>query len=274
MFSHSMKSKSLVQGFSLVEMAIVLVILGFVMGTLLLPLQAQRQQLAQSQTENTLETAKKALLGYAQSRGRLPCPATANGNVDAGSEGIEQPQLVTGTCTKTAGYLPAATLGIQPTDQYGFAVDAWNNRIRYAVTQGVVDEKAQTIAINYTFTTSNGMSDSDLTTLTTTQKPSLRVCQNASPSALTCSMPIDIPANVYETNYLIKDAVVVVYSLGPSGSNTSGGSDEDANLNNDNVFVSHEPSALNSANGEFDHLMVWISPNVLYNAMIEAGQLH
>ena len=51
-------------GFSLVEMAIVLVILGFVLGALLLPLQAQRQQIAQAQTENTLENARKALLGF------------------------------------------------------------------------------------------------------------------------------------------------------------------------------------------------------------------
>jgi prepilin-type N-terminal cleavage/methylation domain-containing protein len=48
-------------GFSLVEMAIVLVILGFVLSALLLPLQAQRQQIAQSQTEKTLEIAKQAL---------------------------------------------------------------------------------------------------------------------------------------------------------------------------------------------------------------------
>jgi hypothetical protein len=50
--------------------------------------------------------------------------------------------------------------------------------------------------------------------------------------------------------------------------------DEDANLNADNVFVSHDATATGSANGEFDHLVVWISPYVLYNAIIQAGQLH
>lgn len=73
------------KGFSLVEMAMVLIILGFVLGALLLPFQAQRQQQAQTQTENTLEIARKALLGFAQQHGRLPCPATAVSN------GIEQP---------------------------------------------------------------------------------------------------------------------------------------------------------------------------------------
>jgi prepilin-type N-terminal cleavage/methylation domain-containing protein len=132
-------------GFTLVEMAIVLVILGFVLSALLLPLQAQRQQLAQAQTENTLENAKRALIGFAQAQGRLPCPATAanfQGNTDAGSQGQENPILGTHNnlpiplqpnCAALSGFLPAATLGIQPADAQGFALDAWNNRIRYAV---------------------------------------------------------------------------------------------------------------------------------------------
>ena len=119
-----MKFKQNSLGFSLVEMAVVLVIMGFVLGALLLPLQAQRSQAFQSQTDNTLDQAKKALLGYAISHNRLPCPATATSNLDAGSRGIESPIPVTGTCTNVAGYLPAATLGIQPTDEFGFVLDA------------------------------------------------------------------------------------------------------------------------------------------------------
>lgn len=53
------KLNQFARGFSLLEMAIVLIILGFVLGAILAPIQAQRQQLAQSQTENTLEIAKK-----------------------------------------------------------------------------------------------------------------------------------------------------------------------------------------------------------------------
>src|SRR3546814_18113644 len=68
-------------GFSLVEMAVVVVILGLVLGALLLPLQAQRNQVFQSQTETTLETARRALLGFAKVNGRLPCPSTERGRV-------------------------------------------------------------------------------------------------------------------------------------------------------------------------------------------------
>jgi len=250
-----MQFKNKVLGFSLVEMAVVLVILGFVLGALLLPLQAQRTQAFQLQTENTLDQAKKALLGYAVSRGRLPCPASATSNIDAGSRGLESPLPITGTCTNVNGYLPAATLGIQPTDTFGFAVDAWNNRIRYAVTQ-----TNNAGAADANFTTANGMSNQGVTIL----QPNLRVCSSASGITVArCSPGL-------ESNFLTNNAVAVIFSVGETGAQGSGGADEDANLDNSPVFVSRDALA----NGEFDHILVWISPYVLFNAMIEAGQLH
>lgn len=247
-------------GFSLVEMAIVLIILAFVLGALLMPLQAQRQQLAQSQTENTLEIAKKALLGFAQSKGRLPCPATANG--------LEDPIGGTTACTKQLGYLPAATLGIQPTDANGFAVDAWNNPLMYAVAQNsAVTTPANPATPDFTINSlTDGMNVVGIANLT----PELRVCKSAmGVTASACSGGV-------ESNYLINNAVAVIYSLGPTGSLASGGPDESENpkmpTSLKTVFVSHEPSA--ATGNEFDHMVVWISPYVLYNAMIEAGQLH
>ena len=228
------------KGFSLVELAVVLVILGFVIGALLLPLQAQREQLFRSQTESQLETARRALLGFAQTNGRLPCPAIAT------SAGLEDP-VVGGGCTSQLGFLPAATLGIQPTDEDGFAIDGWNNPIMYAVTQS--DEGGTATA---DFTTSSDMSTVGLSAL----DPELVVC----PLASTC------PAT-----YLIDNAVAVIYSLGPTGTQASSGPDEDENPGvpgTDIQFVSHGPTPT------FDHLVVWISPYLLYEAMIRAGQLH
>jgi prepilin-type N-terminal cleavage/methylation domain-containing protein len=242
-------------GFSLVEMAVVLVILGFVIAALLLPLAAQREQSFQTETENQLEIARKALLGFAQSKGRLPCPATATSNIDPGSYGIESP-VTGGDCTGrvgnvVVGYLPAATLGIQPADDDGFAIDAWNNRIRYAVTQVNTSGGSTTPD----FTTSNELSNLGISVLA----PNLQVCDNSS--------------NCSGTVHLINNAVVVVYSTGKNGP-LGIGPDETANLNNDTIFYSRIPTSLGSANGEFDDLVVWFSPYVLYNAMIEAGQLH
>ena len=271
------------QGFSLVEMAIVLVILGFVLGALLLPLRAQREQAAQLQTTNTLESAKQALLGYAQQQGRLPCPATAinfQGNTDAGSSGQENPlggthnaapALPVPRCVAQSGYLPAATLGIQPTDAQGFALDAWNNRIRYAVT--AADSSATACGLGSDsapdFTTSGNLAAVGLICLA----PDLRVC--ASAAAANCTATVN----------LINNAVAVIFSTGQTEvveANTLPAivrPDETQNLNAvgvdqiDTVFVSHDIS-LAAAPNEFDHLVTWISPYVLYNAMIQAGQLH
>ena len=284
------------QGFTLVEMAIVLVILGFVLGALLLPLRAQREQAAQLQTTNTLESAKQALLGYAQQQGRLPCPATAinfQGNTDAGSLGQENPlggthnaapALPVPRCVAQSGYLPAATLGIQPTDAQGFALDAWNNRIRYAITADEssgfgsprINNPAQIIDATHPacggdtapdFTTSGNLAAVGLICLA----PDLRVC--ASAAAANCTATVN----------LINNAVAVIFSTGQTEvveANTLPAivrPDETQNLNAvgvdqiDTVFVSHDITA---APNEFDHLVTWISPYVLYNAMIQAGQLH
>ena len=284
------------QGFSLVEMAIVLVILGFVLSTLLLPLRAQREQAAQLQTTNTLESAKQALLGYAQQQGRLPCPATAinfQGNTDAGSSGQENPLGGTHNtapappvprCAAQSGYLPAATLGIQPTDAQGFALDAWNNRIRYAIT---ADESSTRVPTGATaacggdtapdFTTTGNMAAVGLVCLA----PNLHVCNSSTGTTLTtCSV---VPPT--EVNYSINNAVAVIFSTGQTEvveANTLPAivrPDETQNLNAvgvnqiDTIFVSHDIS-LATAPNEFDHLVTWISPYVLYNAMIQAGQLH
>ena len=259
-------------GFTLVEMAIVLVILGFILAALLLPLRTQRELVFQSQTLTTLEIAKRALLGFAQSQGRLPCPATATSNVDPGSLGKENPlggtrnvtpPVAVPNCAAYAGYLPAATLGLQPVDGSGFVLDAWNNRIRYAITSSnnsaaIVNGAPCGGDTAPDFTTAGNMATVGLACLA----PDLRVCVTS--AVVSCTATINLTNN----------AVAVIYSTGITGSLASGGADENANLDNNAVFVSHDPSATGAFNGEFDHLVVWISPFVLYNAMIEAGQLH
>lgn len=118
------------RGFSLVEMAVVLLIIGLLLTGLLLPLGAQVEQRKITETIRRLEDARDALIAFAIVNGRLPCPATA-----AALSGDEAPAVITGICTTNySGFLPAKALGFQPTDSYGYALDAWGNRIRYAVS--------------------------------------------------------------------------------------------------------------------------------------------
>lgn len=239
-------------GFTLVEMAIVLVIVGLLLGGLLMPLGAQMEQRKISETQKALDDIKEALIGYAVANGRLPCPASATSN------GIESPQGG-GVCTNPFnGFLPSATLGLSQTDSQGYAVDAWGltqNRIRYAVST------ANTSA----FTTLNGMKTTTMATLA----PDLRVCASATGiTATTCGTAVSLTNN----------AVAIIYSLGKNASTGGLGTDEAANpnpnsANNDQVFVSHTPTSAAAANGEFDDIVTWLSPNTLFNRMVAAGQL-
>lgn len=259
------------KGFTLVEMAIVLVIFGLILSALLLPLRAQREQAALAQTVNTIENAKQALLGFAQANGRLPCPAIAGSAIASPNE--------SGACTVQLGFLPAATLGIQPINTQGFAVDAWNNPIMYAVTQSnaggaATPDYTTNIEVDNPatpFDDRDGMNVVGIQALSISNE-NLRVCSDITGATFDrCSgiMP--------ETNFLINNAVAVIYSTGATGGLDAGSANEAANpqipINPKKVFVSREISLFPPPN-EFDHIVTWISPYVLYNAMIQAGQLH
>jgi len=239
------------QGFTLVEMAIVVVIFGLLLTAVLTPLQAQRNIAAQRETETILENAQQALVGFAQAHGRLPCPATSNGGAFPDGTGTANPNA-SGGCVQMVGFLPGATLGLQSTDAQGYAIDAWNNRIRYAVTQ-----TSGGGAPSADFTTAGDMHAVGMANL----NPNLRVCATATP--INCSASI----------HLINNAVAVILSLGETGAQGSGGADENANLDFDNIFVSRDIGGAGNASGSFDHLVTWISPYTLYNAMMQAGQM-
>ena len=78
--------------------------------------------------------------------------------------------------------------------------------------------------------------------------------------------------------------MAVVYSLGANIARGGKGIDERHNPNvippsestyvaADPVFISHEPAPIDAPNGEFDDIVVWLSPNILFNRMIAAGRL-
>ncbi|PPD18872.1 MAG: prepilin-type cleavage/methylation domain-containing protein [Methylotenera sp.] len=260
------------KGFTLVEMAIVLVIFGLALSALLLPLRAQREQAEQAQTLNTLDNAKQALLGFAQANGRLPCPATA------ASQGIAAPNA-SGPCTVQQGFLPAATLGIQPVNSQGFAIDAWNNPIRYAVTladnpNGVVAGLPTGYGVRNIPDFTSTLELQDIGISRTNPAPPLNVPALNPDLRVSCGQittPECVPANL-----LINNAVAVVYSTGVNGAlaDAEVGADEVANKIGTTIFYSRTQTASGSVAGEFDDLVTWISPYVLYNAMIQAGQLH
>ncbi len=107
-------------GFSLLEMAIVLAIVGLLLAGLLPTLAGQVEQQRRSETRKQIDEIKEALTGYAIVNGRLPCPA--NGTLASGSSNAG-----VADCSLSVGVTPWVTLGIGETD-------AWGRRYTYAVS--------------------------------------------------------------------------------------------------------------------------------------------
>lgn len=104
-------------GFSLLELAIVLFVVALLLGGMVLPLSAQRDQQQHNTTRKTMEEVRDALLGFAAANGRVPCPAVSPLSVEAPAGGH---------CTTASGYVPGPTLGV-------LADDAWGRPLHYAV---------------------------------------------------------------------------------------------------------------------------------------------
>lgn len=101
-------------GFSLIELAVVLVIIGLMLGGLLVPLSTQMENDRRKETAATLASIREALIGYAIINKSLPCP-------DTNDDGLPGPGACNnGANQRNVGGLPYVTLGIS-------SKDAWNN---------------------------------------------------------------------------------------------------------------------------------------------------
>ena len=248
------------QGFTLVEMAMVLMIVGLLLSGLLPTISGQIEQQRRNETRKQMDEIQQALIGFAVASARLPCPASSTSN---GQESFATSPTVgnatNGICSNFFnGFVPAAALGITPVDAQGYMLDGWNNRIRYAVA----DYTASGVP-NTTFTSTNGMRSATMDNIASASL--LNVCASATGiTGSDCGTAL---------NKLTDKVPALIYSTGKNGGDGGTGSDEAANLNNDRVFVSHTPTPSTATNGEFDDLVIWLSPNILFNRMVAAGKL-
>lgn len=249
------------RGFTLAELAIATAIIGLLLGGMFVTLSTQIEIRQISETQKTLEQAREALIGFVLANGRLPCPA-APAAAGAGA-GTESPAVVTGTCDyKWTGYLPGTTLGIAPVDAQGYVLDAWGHRIRYAVTDKI------TGACGTPCFTTASMVRTEFQNATLA--PDLAVCStstgmtNVGTATAACAVGSELTTN----------AIAVVFSRGKNALITGGsGADEARNADTDRAFVWHEKVDPGAANGEYDDIMIWLSPNTLYVRMASAGVL-
>jgi prepilin-type N-terminal cleavage/methylation domain-containing protein len=124
-------------GFSLIEIAVVLVIASFLIfgGVKLLAATAKNKQY--SDTRNNLETVNAALVQFVSREKRLPCPA--DGTVATGEE-LRTSGVPSAACTdgQRNGVVPWKALGLTESD----ASDGWFNRITYRVAEELIDGDA------------------------------------------------------------------------------------------------------------------------------------
>lgn len=223
------------RGFTLAEMAVVLVIVALLIAGMVLPLSAQQEIRARQETEKTLSDIREALLGYAAghmaSDGKpyLPCPDTDNP-----PDGVENRSASPGACSAQEGTLPWVDLGLGRND-------AWNNRFRYAVTAAFSNN-------------ATGFALQSAGTFT--------ICADSANCAAT-AVANAVPALVLSHGVNGAGA----FNTGGGINTAPTGADEVENTNGNTTFVSRV------SDGGFDDLVTWVPSTVLMNRMLTSGKL-
>ncbi len=114
-------------GFTLIEIAIVLLIVTILLGYTVALFPRQQELKQYRDVDRKMDEVIAAIIGFAQINGRLPCPAIPNsaGNEDGG--GVAD-------CNNFGGFVPVNTLGISGRlNADSLLIDPWGNPYRYYV---------------------------------------------------------------------------------------------------------------------------------------------
>jgi prepilin-type N-terminal cleavage/methylation domain-containing protein len=272
-------------GFTLVEIAIVLLIVTILLGytMAMVPIQQELKQYRQADEE--MNKIIESVYAFAQVKGYLPCPAwvdslTAPTVSSSGFECRENggaldcggSDPVNDSCDVWFGYVPGKTLGIEGrySNVTGLLLDPWGKPYRYQVAKDANSVGGPVASSgNGNFIISGDMSKAGIANLS----PDLSVC-NVDPSVGTGNHDT-VCTGALET--IIAEAPAVIFSTGKDTNDkndTTNSWVQRENLDNsdlDTVFV--KQTFNHSRGAEFDDLVKWISPNILYSKMIDTGQL-
>ena len=200
---HRSKSSNRSNGFTLVELAIVLVIIALLTSGLLMGITAQRASAENTDAQRQLDNIREALFGFAMANGRLPCPADPASNIGTEDrlDKYSQCNRVDTIRNGIFGVIPWATLGLPETDP-------WGRRFTYYVNA------------DFTKPTTGVLSSFDLKTVGNAD-----IKNTVTPPPNSIIIASNLPA--------------VVVSHGSNGVGASG--DEQENANSTLTFVSRSP---------------------------------
>ncbi len=246
-------------GFTLVELAVVLVIVGILLGSTLNSLSSRIEYTRKTDTIEELEEIKQAMMAFAFVNGYLPCPdcsTNAGGcNTVAAAniaDGEEDYDAANNRCSvnESLGNMPWVTLGFGRSD-------AWNTLYRYTVQNEYAD-----LGALFTLGSPGG-------------------------SAIIEEPDFASDATGAVARTLANNIVAVLLSHGPNGFDgtdenniaraaiPAANVDELENTDNDQFFYTRPETAVGTtiAGGEFDDIVIWISEFELKAKMVEAGKL-
>jgi prepilin-type N-terminal cleavage/methylation domain-containing protein len=216
-------------GFNLAEVAVVLLVVGILLGSGVMV------------TNDRLEAARDAIIGFAVLNSRLPRPAVSATN------GAEKGDCISeADCT---GFIPWAALGVE-------RLDGFDKLIRYSVTPSFANASF--------FMTSVPTK----TVVTRNQAGVLTYMAGAATCNLTAGCTPAIIYSAGKTNFGT--------TVGGIGLPTISGSNTDEITNNAAIvqFISRDFSANRAApGGEFDDQVLWISHSMLLARLVQSGRL-
>lgn len=219
-------------GFTLIEIAVVLMIIGFLIGSLLAPASEQMIQQKIQVTQQRLEEIKETLIGYAIEQGELPCPALDNEGDSAGN------------CDdNTEGYLPWKTLGLDTRR------DSWGHSFRYRV-----DEQ-------YTTSFPNPPNTSSELVVQDRQNSSLTAPESGTVNSRVIAIIFScgqngLPDDENDDDDIPNSQATCINSQTP----------------NNNIYVQDVYVESQYAENQFDDILIWLPKTILINRLVAAGQ--
>ena len=235
-------------GFTLLELAVVLLIIGLLLAGLFTPVAISIEQERRETLSRQYDQIREALMGFIIINGRLPCPDCSNtatgtcgpGDEDDGIEDIETGTCKADTANLAVGNLPWVDLGVA-------GRDPWGEILAYQVQTDHADATDGTGEVE----------------CITREQVSFQICSKAGftvkDAGETCG---GTSANV------ATEVPAVVYS---QGNHAATSCHELENTDGDEIFVSRGYSA--DQTDYYDDMILWLSPKVLISRMVQAEVL-